>query len=113
MSQFADESWALPEACTKRCSSKTWLLSLGASDAYLRPKRQEFLKIRGLAKQVQRTEYQEIAAFVPSQHVTERLIRYENHLSREFDRTLNQLERHQRMRSGQRVPPSLRVELSG
>jgi hypothetical protein len=60
----------------------------------------------------QKGEYQTIAALVPSQDVVERLLRYEAHLGREFDRTLNQLERLQRIRLGQPVPPSVRVELS-
>ena len=49
---------------------------------------------------------------VPPQAVSDRLIRYEAHLSREFDRTLNQLERLQRMRNGQPVLPPIKVEVS-
>jgi hypothetical protein len=60
----------------------------------------------------QKGECQTIAALVPSQDVMERLIRYEAHLSREFDRTLSQLERLQRVRLGQPVPPTVRLELS-
>jgi hypothetical protein len=41
-----------------------------------------------------------------------RLIRYEAHLSREIDRTLNRLERLQRMRKGQPLPPQLEVKIS-
>ncbi len=52
------------------------------------------------------------AARVPSQEVSDRLIRYEAHLSREFDRTLAQLERLQRMRLGQPVLPKLEVRHS-
>ena len=40
------------------------------------------------------------------------LMRYETSLEREFDRTLNQLERLQLMRVGQPVPPPVKVELS-
>ena len=43
----------------------------------------------------------------------DRMLRYEASLERAFDRALNQLERQQRMRLGQPVPPSLKVELSG
>jgi len=42
----------------------------------------------------------------------DRLLRYEASLERTFDRTLNQLERLQRMRLGQPVPPPVKVELS-
>jgi hypothetical protein len=52
------------------------------------------------------------AAVVPSPQVLDRLLRYEAHLSREIDRTLSQLERLQRMRMGQAVPPPLKVEIS-
>jgi hypothetical protein len=60
----------------------------------------------------QRWRYQTIAALVPSQDVLERHVRYESHLSREFDRTLSQLERLQRIRRGQPAPPTVRLELS-
>ena len=48
----------------------------------------------------------------PTNEGTERLLRYEAHLSREFDRTLSQLERLQRMRKGQQVLPPIKVEVS-
>lgn len=47
---------------------------------------------------------------VPDQ--LDRLIRYESHLERNFDRTLSQLERLQRMRKGQPVPPTLNVNVT-
>jgi hypothetical protein len=56
-----------------------------------------------------RCEHNVAAARVPSQEVSDRLIRYEAHLSLEFDRTLSQLERLQRMRLGQPVLPKLEV----
>ena len=49
---------------------------------------------------------------VPKYEVLGRLLRYEAHLSREFDRTLSQLERLQRMRKGQPVLPPIKVEVS-
>jgi hypothetical protein len=42
----------------------------------------------------------------------DRLIRYETSLERAFDRTLTQLERVQRMRKGQPLPPQLEVKIS-
>ncbi|HXP72216.1 MAG TPA: hypothetical protein VOA88_23290 [Candidatus Dormibacteraeota bacterium] len=84
---------------------------LGFFDAEI--SRLKVLKELGEEVDKRKREHQKIAAQVPSQPVMDRLIRYENHLSREFDRTLNQLERLQRIRRGQPVPPSLRVELSG
>ena len=58
-----------------------------------------------------RAQYQTSAAVIPGQEVSDRLIRYEAHLSREIDRTLNQLERLQRMRKGQPLPPRLDVNI--
>lgn len=60
----------------------------------------------------QRTEYQSSAAIIPGQEASDRLLRYETHFSREIDRVLNQLERLQRIRKGQPVPPTLNVNLS-
>jgi len=40
------------------------------------------------------------------------LLRYESNLERSFDRTLSQLERLQRIRNGQPVPPTLNVNVS-
>jgi hypothetical protein len=50
---------------------------------------------------------------VPEGPRLDRLLRYEASLDRSFDRTLSQLERLQRMRAGQPVPPELKVRLSG
>jgi hypothetical protein len=52
------------------------------------------------------------AARVPSQEVSDRLIRIDAHLSREIDKTLTQLEHLQRMRLGHPVPPSIKVNVS-
>ncbi len=59
-----------------------------------------------------RMRYTVTASLVPHQAVLDRLLRYEASLDRSFDRTLNQLERLQRMRLGQAVPPPVKVELS-
>jgi hypothetical protein len=50
-----------------------------------------------------------VAAVVPSHEALDRIIRYEAHLSREIDRTLNRLERLQRMRLGQPAPPTVKA----
>jgi hypothetical protein len=59
-----------------------------------------------------RIQYKLSAAIIPGHEASERLLRYETHLSREIDRILNQLERLQRMRKGQPVPPTLNVKVS-
>lgn len=59
-----------------------------------------------------RNRLQATTALVPRQEVADRLQRYEGSLDRSFDRTLSQLERLQRLRLGQPVPPALRVDVS-
>ncbi len=53
-----------------------------------------------------------LAALVPPQETMDRVVRYEAHLSREFDRILNRLERVQRMRRGQPGPPTLNLNIT-
>jgi hypothetical protein len=59
-----------------------------------------------------RMQYQSSAAVIPGQQASDRLLRYETHLSREIDRILNRLERLQRMRKGQPLPPQVDVNIS-
>ncbi len=54
----------------------------------------------------------ETAALVPPPQVADNLRRYEAMIERNIDRTLSQIERLQRMRLGQAVPPPVKVELS-
>jgi hypothetical protein len=49
---------------------------------------------------------------VPETPRLDRLLKYSTSLERDFERTLNQLERLQRIRRGQPVPPTLNVTLS-
>jgi hypothetical protein len=58
--------------------------------------------------------YEDIRAVLtfPSEVALEKIMRYEAHLGREFDRTLQQIERLRRMRSGQPTPPPIEVKLS-
>jgi len=49
---------------------------------------------------------------VPDAPQLDRLLRYETAISREIDRTLNQLERLQRMRLGQPVPPPIHLDIT-
>ena len=59
-----------------------------------------------------RMQWQIKSSMVPAHDVLERLLRYEASLDRSFDRTLNQLERLQRIRLGQAVAPPVKVVLS-
>ena len=58
------------------------------------------------------TELETVTHLVPHQEVADRFQRCEGSLERAFDRTLVQLERLQRIRTGHPVPPPLKVELS-
>lgn len=49
---------------------------------------------------------------VPDSQGLDRLVRYETSLERGFDRTLSQLERAQRMRNGQPLPPQIDVKIT-
>jgi hypothetical protein len=59
-----------------------------------------------------RFEYKRLSLLVPDSSHVDRFIRYETHLSREFDRTLNRLERLQRERLGLPSPPTVKVEVT-
>ncbi len=61
---------------------------------------------------VAQRQYTIDASLVLPQEVLDRLLRYEASIDRSLDRTLNQLERLQRMRLGHTVPPPVKVELS-
>jgi hypothetical protein len=59
-----------------------------------------------------RIEHKSSAVLIPGQEASERLLRRETRLSREIDKILNQLERLQRMRRGQPLPPRIDVNIS-
>jgi hypothetical protein len=52
------------------------------------------------------------AAVLPSMEVLEKILRYETKLERQQYRAMSQLERLQRMRQGEAVPPPLTMEVS-
>jgi hypothetical protein len=49
---------------------------------------------------------------VPDSPRLDRLFRYGSSLERDFDRTLSHLERAQRIRKGQPLPPQMDVKVS-
>jgi hypothetical protein len=71
-----------------------------------------FYKIDRALIEAHRTDVELLRRSVPDTSQLDRLIRYESHLERNFDRTLSQLERLQRTRKGQPVPPTLHVNVS-
>jgi len=62
--------------------------------------------------EVNRTKLETLRRSIPESPALDRLLRYEASLERAFERTLNQLERLQRMRLGQPVLPPVKLELS-
>jgi DNA polymerase II large subunit len=48
---------------------------------------------------------------LPSASATDKLLRYEAHVDRRLSRTMDQLERLQRQRKGENVPPPLNINL--
>ncbi|HUC84844.1 MAG TPA: hypothetical protein VL970_06610 [Candidatus Acidoferrales bacterium] len=52
------------------------------------------------------------AAMLPAPEVLDKIVRYETKLERQLHRAMNQLERLQRRRLGEAVPPPLAVDLS-
>lgn len=77
-------------------------------------------KLRSLAWRLRRIEeYEEkeeelrrAASVLPSAEKLDKILRYETTLDRQFYRAMNQLERLQRMRRGENVPPPLTMEVS-
>jgi hypothetical protein len=59
-----------------------------------------------------RNTYRLSAALIPGQEGSDRLLRYETHFSREIDRILKRLERLQRLRKGQPLPPEVGVNIN-
>jgi hypothetical protein len=57
-------------------------------------------------------EARQAAAGLPSPEVLEKIMRYETKLERQMYRAMAQLERLQRMRKGEAVPPPLTMEVS-
>ncbi len=84
---------------------------------FLRALDREIKELEQCGQEAAAQEYEELALeeeslAVPETKELDRLLRYEASLDRSFDRTLNQLERLQRMRLGHAVPPPVKVELS-
>jgi hypothetical protein len=50
---------------------------------------------------------------LPDERASDRILRYETHLDRQLYRAMDQLERLQRRRKGENVPPPLNFNLGG
>jgi hypothetical protein len=96
------EGYATPQECTHNvlkeiCRVQSRLRTLQKIYAEMAEKRSEIEKLRQC---------------VPDDPRAERLLRYEASLERNFDRALNQLERAQRIRKGQAVLPTVKLDIS-
>jgi hypothetical protein len=64
-------------------------------------------------QEAQEAQARRDASFLPSRDALDNIWRYETMLERQFYRAMNQLERLQRARRGEVVPPPLMMEVSG
>jgi hypothetical protein len=71
----------------------------------------QYKKVRTLME-TERFRLESLRKNVPDGPQVDRLLQYEASLARDFERTLTQLERLQRMRRGQPVLPPIKVEVS-
>lgn len=101
-SEVEREGYASPEECKENV--------LREIDAEIR-RLKRYQKVHA-AVEANRTKLELLRQGVPDSPTLDRLLRYEASLERAFDRALSQLERLQRMRLGQPVPPPVKVQLS-
>jgi hypothetical protein len=95
------EGFASPEQCRKHIIDEI---------------KKEILRLKAYQKKsssiaTERTQFEIVSRNIPEARELERFVRYEAHLSREFDRTLNQLHRMQEKRLGHPAPPRIELEL--
>ncbi len=69
-------------------------------------------KARHEKREKEEEEARQAAALLPESSVLDKILRYETKLERQLYRAINQLERLQRLRQGEAVPPPLTVEVS-
>ncbi len=72
----------------------------------------EGMKIEMEKKEKLELEAERLALSLPDDKATTRTLRYETTIERQLYRALNQLERLQRARQGDAVPPPINIELS-
>jgi hypothetical protein len=109
-------------SCTADCSDKE-----RADHAYSSIEECKTIFLEDLDNEIRRlNEYKKVRASIDAERIglesrrqnvpdapqSDRLLRYETHLERAFDRKLTQLERLQRMRQGQPILPPIKVDVS-
>ena len=98
----AQKGWATPEQCREQVLSE-----IGKEIRHLRQYSRDHKSIES-----ERAELQALGNSIPIASQLDRLLRYEATLERSFDRTLNQLERMQRLRQGQPAAPRIDLTIS-
>ena len=77
----------------------------------LRLKELESLKQHTLERAKLEQEAETRSLSLPAEDATDKLLRYEAHLDRQLYRAMDQLERLQRQRKGEKVPPPVNINL--
>ncbi len=74
----------------------------------------DYLKLMLVSKEREKKQEQslQMAAVLPSAKTVDKILRYETTLDRKLYRAMHELERLQRMRKGENVPPPLTMEVS-
>jgi hypothetical protein len=101
----------------EECQQRGLLSPEESKESFLEEVREEIKRLRNYEKEQEKIVSSKLALEslchnVPDTPQLDRLLRYETTLERAIDRTLNQLERYQRMRLGQPVPPPINLNVS-
>jgi hypothetical protein len=107
ISQFSEEErlrkrCVSPEQCRKK-------ILQGIDKEICRLKRYREVRI---SVEAVRTQVEALRHSIPDAPGLDRILRYEAHLDRAWDRTLSQLERQQRIRLGQSVLPPIKIDIA-
>lgn len=84
---------------------------------FLKAAGMELTRLEGECRELEERNERELpwieeSLAIPKEEELERILRYEARLEASFDRTLHQLERLQRLRTGKPLPPHLRVDVA-
>jgi hypothetical protein len=108
IAHLAEEETASGEYASPEKVEQRFLVAIDAEVSRLREYQQDQELVES-----ERRKVEILRQSAPDSRGLDRLVRYENSLDRAFDRTLSQLERFQRIRKGQPVPPTIKVDISG
>jgi hypothetical protein len=91
---------------------RIWKKLIELCDDNAKPHKEEIARLEK-QKQKNRLRLQVVRKLgnIPSKHELDRLLRYEGAIERQLYKALNQLERIQRLRAGDNVPPPVEVDL--